>query len=1714
MRHFTKFFLLALLLLALGSAFDQPAGTKLWEFYTGHPIQSSPAIAADGTVFFGSDNGRLYAFDPLGNGKWEFPTGDAVVASPAIGADGTVYAGSLDGRLYAVTAEGLEKWRFSANGKIISSPALGQSNSVFFGTMAKTLYAVNGEGMKRWELSVEDAIVSSPAVARDGTIYVASLNGVLYAVDFWGKVKWKFKVAAQVNSSPAIGPDGTVYFGSFDGHVYAVRPNGAKKWTAATGAAVRGSAAVGPDGVVYIGSDDRKLYAFVPDGFKLWSYNTGGWVRSTPAISADGTIYVGSYDNSLHAVTKAGVKAWEFATDSAISASPALAPSGVIYFGSWNKRFYAVKGTEGLAANAWSKFRGDTRQTAAVQFEFAPAQFTQPTVRPAFPVEQARPLAVTDQGTAAEAFARAQAARELAMSARKDSTQRTKAAAAGTVLTAKQEAERQAAAQRLASEQAKRDAKAQAASEQQAARDAEASRLAQQKADAEAQKKMLADNQRVLKEAEQARKALEQEDQRRALSAGDLARAARRDAELRAKNAAATELQRTRVAAEQAKADKLAADKHAATQLAEARKAELASIAAQKASAEAERKAREQQTAEEMQRARAAAEQARLSKQESEKRAIAARKASDEAERQAQAQLAAQRKAEAEAERAAVEAERQAKIRQAAEEKERARLAAEAEIAESRRVLEESKRLLKEADATRKQQEAEELQRARAAADYARLNKQEAEKRAAAARKAAEEADRQTKAQQEATRKAEAEAQAAERRRIEAERQKWEPAGAGGFFRRLFGAAPQPATATEPAPTTPAASPVPVPPEVSNSREEAERQARAEAEAQRLREKEQAIARKVAADSQQAAREVAEREARELARQQAAERRRIEAEREKWQPAGGGGFFRRLFGGGSAPETTAKAAKPAQAETAVSVPVPVETAPAAPAVPLRIISDSTELTRPAAGTPVTPAPSFFTPTQPTVDPLADQIEQLKLRAATAATPAPAPAAPAMVQPVAAEEPAQPEKPGFWSRVGSFFIRSRKDQEPQGTQSAGRAAHAPQAVAPWPPANNIVVRDPRSPAGVPGGLTATNFPRVQYGPVTNQSGLFLARSMGQTNIPGMPQLPAPPREVREMRPLKTSPQGLDDMPGPPSIQLMAGRVNAPLRVYSTGPGRVLPELSGAELEVGQTYTLEAQPNPGAIFAGWSGSIETNSPVLRFIMRTGTILVANFRSAANPQPEAPLITLLSPVDGERLASSALRLRGTALGNVGIARIEVSINGSAWQVANGIEQWALEATAQPGTSLLRVRAVDQAGNVSPEITRSAYLQLPSLLTVRVNGAGAVDPDWNGRSLDVGGVYQVRATPAAGHVFAGWSGSVTGSSPLLQFTMQPNLLLEANFTPRVAGLARGVFNGLVYPTNSLVPSKCGFFQIEVGAGGEFTGYLRQGIASHALQGRFDQNGRATVVVLRSGLSTLSLSLQLDTTAGERLMGRFVDDGSTVEMFAYRQVFDGREAVAPLAGRYIFVIPAPTNDVAAPGGDGFGEITVDAAGRVKFAGELPDGTAVRHEAFMGRSGLWPLHVPLAGGRGMLLGWITVTNQSRLDAFGEVIWHKPLSPQDRYYPSGFSTRRHLFGSAYAPVGGATTGGRDTAGMLSGGNLDKIILGAGGALTAASPAFETLQNFRWQLRPETGFVEGTFTHPATRQETAFRGAFLPKVGWTSGYFLGQSRSGVVQLHLRQ
>src|SRR5207237_6492050 len=104
---------------------DPAPGELKWQFLSGGTI-SSPAIGADGTIYFGSDDG-FHALDSnTGVEKWKFNTDGAVESSPAIGSDRTVYFGSQDYKVYAVDGtSGSKKWEFATGFPVYSSPAIG-----------------------------------------------------------------------------------------------------------------------------------------------------------------------------------------------------------------------------------------------------------------------------------------------------------------------------------------------------------------------------------------------------------------------------------------------------------------------------------------------------------------------------------------------------------------------------------------------------------------------------------------------------------------------------------------------------------------------------------------------------------------------------------------------------------------------------------------------------------------------------------------------------------------------------------------------------------------------------------------------------------------------------------------------------------------------------------------------------------------------------------------------------------------------------------------------------------------------------------------------------------------------------------------------------------------------------------------------------------------------------------------------------------------------------------------------------------------------------------------------------------------------------------------------------------------------------------------------------------------------------------------------------
>lgn len=246
------------------------AGDKLWDFLTSDAdgVSSSPAIGADGTVYVGANDWKVYALSgQTGRKLWEFKTGSGVDSSPAIGADGTVYVGSGDNKVYALNGQTGDKlWDFQTAGwGVHSSPAIGANGTVYVGSREdQKVYALNGQtGRKLWEFPTGGWVDSSPAIGGEGTVYVGSNDWKVYALNGeTGEKLWEFRTGDCVFSSPALSEDGTLYVGSRDGKVYAVNSQtGQKLWEFVTGSAIWSSPAIGTDGTVYVGSGDGRVYA-------------------------------------------------------------------------------------------------------------------------------------------------------------------------------------------------------------------------------------------------------------------------------------------------------------------------------------------------------------------------------------------------------------------------------------------------------------------------------------------------------------------------------------------------------------------------------------------------------------------------------------------------------------------------------------------------------------------------------------------------------------------------------------------------------------------------------------------------------------------------------------------------------------------------------------------------------------------------------------------------------------------------------------------------------------------------------------------------------------------------------------------------------------------------------------------------------------------------------------------------------------------------------------------------------------------------------------------------------------------------------------------------------------------------------------------------------------------------------------------------------------
>ncbi len=328
-----------------------------WENAVGGNFTSNPVIGADGTLYVGSTDDNLYAFNADGSLQWAFPTGGAINNSPTIGADGTIYVASDDFYFYAVNPDGTFLWRVRADWMFnIASPVIGNNGTIYDITQVGTLFAIDKTGHKKWSYSPGWAIddYSSPAIGADGTIYIGSTNGSagnLYAYTDTGtscKLKWTFPTTGWVWSSPAIGTDGTIYVGSANGNLYAITDNGTsytQKWAFNTGGSIYNiPPVIGPDGTVYIGVAPY-VYAVDPaTGHEKWqtliSWDSIMYAIYAMTIGADGTSYVSS-GGRIFTLDQNGNMLWSLPLN---GNPPTIGPDGTLYITAGNLQAYVQGG--------------------------------------------------------------------------------------------------------------------------------------------------------------------------------------------------------------------------------------------------------------------------------------------------------------------------------------------------------------------------------------------------------------------------------------------------------------------------------------------------------------------------------------------------------------------------------------------------------------------------------------------------------------------------------------------------------------------------------------------------------------------------------------------------------------------------------------------------------------------------------------------------------------------------------------------------------------------------------------------------------------------------------------------------------------------------------------------------------------------------------------------------------------------------------------------------------------------------------------------------------------------------------------------------------------------------------------------------------------------------------------------------------------------------
>jgi len=289
-------------------ALDADNGRELWRRSVGRLNASSPAYYRHRLYIVNLVPGHVVKLDAkTGKTIWKRSLPGRVESSPVV-IDRTVYFGCEDGNLYALsTVSGDVRWSTGLGGAIKSAPAY-YGGTLYVGDYGGYMNAVDAKtGRIRWQASslgsgfgTSGAFYSTPAVAF-GRVYAGNNDSRVYSFSRRdGTLAWSYSTGGYAYSGPAVAntrhSPPTVYIGSFDGNVYALdAKDGSLRWSRSAGGQVIGSLSAVGD-IVYAAEFTHTSTSgyMMRSGRRVFRYRRGTY---SPVISDGRRIYLTGYSS-------------------------------------------------------------------------------------------------------------------------------------------------------------------------------------------------------------------------------------------------------------------------------------------------------------------------------------------------------------------------------------------------------------------------------------------------------------------------------------------------------------------------------------------------------------------------------------------------------------------------------------------------------------------------------------------------------------------------------------------------------------------------------------------------------------------------------------------------------------------------------------------------------------------------------------------------------------------------------------------------------------------------------------------------------------------------------------------------------------------------------------------------------------------------------------------------------------------------------------------------------------------------------------------------------------------------------------------------------------------------------------------------------------------------------------------------------------------------